>query len=258
MARERNCALALTLAAASAGCATVGPVGPSATPPPSITIELEGGALWQNRNDVRIPADGGTRFSLADVAGEGPYPIGRVTVDWDIDDRHALRHVVAPLELTGEGALAQPVDFAGASFAAGAPVEAKYRFSNYRVGYRYTFHHDDRWRLRAGATLFVRDAKVQLTQGAVSASDSNIGLVALANFAAEYRASQRFSLLAELDGLAVPQGRAFDFTLKGVYDLNERCSLALGYRTIEGGADTDDVYSFAWLNAWVASIRLRF
>jgi hypothetical protein len=255
--RERGPAWSALLAAACSGCAAVGAVGPAAKSSPRVTIEVEGGALWQNRNDVRIPADGGTRFSLADVAGEGPYPIGRVTVDWDIDDRHALRHVVAPLEFAGEGTLAQPVDFAGASFAAGAPVEAKYRFSNYRIGYRYTFHQDDRWRLRAGATLFLRDAEVQLTQGAVSASDSNVGLVPLANLAAEYRANQRFSLLAEFDGLAAPQGRALDFTLKGIYDLNEQCSLAFGYRTIEGGADNDEVYSFAWLNAWVASIRLR-
>jgi hypothetical protein len=31
-----------------------------------------------------------------------------------------------------------------------------------------------------------------------------------------------------------------------------------GYRTIEGGADVDTVYAFAWLNAVVSGIGVRF
>ena len=32
-----------------------------------LSVELEGGPVWQTRNDVRVPNDGGTDFSL--VAG---------------------------------------------------------------------------------------------------------------------------------------------------------------------------------------------
>ena len=35
-------------------------------------------------------------------------------------------------------------------------------------------------------------------------------------------------------------------------------SLGFGYRTIEGGADNDKVYNFAWLHSVVASIGFRF
>jgi hypothetical protein len=31
-----------------------------------------------------------------------------------------------------------------------------------------------------------------------------------------------------------------------------------GYRTIEGGADVDSVYAFAWLNAVVSGVSVRF
>ena len=221
-------------------------------------LDLEGGALWQNRNDVRIPGEGGTRFSIADLIGEGEYPIWRVTGDWDVDARHAVRAVIAPLEVDGTGSLPSATVFDGQTFAAGTPTDAKYRFNSYRLGYRYTYLHTEHWRLRVGGTLFVRDAEVELVQGATRASDSNVGLVPLANFAAEFYPSEDWRIVAELDDLASGQGRAVDFSLRGSYDLTEGASLSLGYRTIEGGADNEDVFSFAWLNSVFASLELRF
>ena len=64
--------------------------------------------------------------------------------------------------------------------------------------------------------------------------------------------------MAELDGLASSRGRAFDFTLRGHYDLSDQWSVGPGYRTIEGGADNDEVYNFAWLHSIVAAVAFRF
>ncbi|MEZ6013854.1 MAG: hypothetical protein R3F49_01960 [Planctomycetota bacterium] len=241
-----------------AGCASPGSPLSAHRDARPISLELEGGRLWQGRNDVRIPGDGGTLFPADELIGEGPFTAGRVTLDWDIDARHALRVVFAPLELDGTGELAQPTRFDGQTFAAGVPTKGTYRFGSYRLGYRYTFLHEERWRLRVGGTLFVRDAEVALEQGATRASDSNVGVVPLVNFAAECFPARRWRLVAELDGLAAPQGRALDLSLKAHYDLADWCSVGLGYRTIEGGADNDDVYTFAWLNSVVASVGFRF
>ena len=60
-----------------------------------------------------------------------------------------------------------------------------------------------------------------------------------------------------LDGLAGGPGRAFDTSLKFGYDLNDRWQVTLGYRTLEGGADVDSVYNFAWLHYGAASVVLR-
>ena len=224
----------------------------------AVTVDVEAGATWQSQNDVRIPGDTGTQFSMADLIGDGPYPIGRVTADWDINERHAVRAVIAPLEIDGTGELSQDTSFAGGNFSAGVPTKGTYKFSSYRLGYRYTFLHQEQWRLRVGGTLFVRDAKIELEQAGVSASDSDVGLVPLLNFSAEYFPARRWRLVAEFDGLAAPQGRAFDIALKGYYDLSDRWSLGLGYRTIEGGVDNDEVYNFAWFHSVVASIAFRF
>jgi hypothetical protein len=195
---------------------------------------------------------------MADLIDDGAEPVGRVTVDWDLDERHAVRAVIAPLEVDGNGILPGPVDFAGQTFAGGVPTQGSYRFSSYRLGYRYTFHQDDTWRLRVGGTLFVRDAEIVLQQGATRASDDDVGLVPLLNLSAEYRPSDRWWLVGELDGLAASQGRAFDLSLKGHVALSEACDLGFGFRGIEGGVDNDDVYNFAFLPAAVVSLGWRF
>ena len=223
-----------------------------------VTLELEGGPVWQSRNDVRIPGDTGTRFSMMDVTGSGPFAAARITADWDIDQHHAVRAVIAPLEFDGTGELEENTRFAGKRFDKNVRTEGTYKFSSYRLGYRYTFLHNEHWRLRFGGTLFVRDAKIELEQGGKSASDSNVGLVPLLNFAAEYYPAEKWRIVGELDGLAAPQGRAFDIALKGYYDVADWCSLGLGYRAIEGGVDNDDVYNFAWLHSVVFSVGLRF
>jgi hypothetical protein len=46
-------------------------------------FELEGGPVWQAKNEVRIPGNTGTEFSFKDLIGSGPYAAGRFTLDWN-------------------------------------------------------------------------------------------------------------------------------------------------------------------------------
>jgi hypothetical protein len=86
----------------------------------------------------------------------------------------------------------------------------------------------------------------------------NLGVVPLLYLYARYQATERFSLELEADALAAPQGRAEDVSLKGVFRLSDRVDLDLGYRLLEGGADNDEVYAFAFFNYAVAGVRVRF
>ena len=87
---------------------------------PKLAIELEGGAVWQTRNVAEIPNDGSaTRFSLADVAGNGPWPAARLYVTWNVAERHGLRLLAAPFSITETGQLDEVVRFAGATYAPG-------------------------------------------------------------------------------------------------------------------------------------------
>jgi hypothetical protein len=223
-----------------------------------VAVEMEFGPVWQSRNDVGIPAETGTRFSLKELQGSGPAGFFRATVDWNSKGRHGLRLLAAPLSIEGAGVFSRPVDFAGGTFAAAVPTSSKYQFNSYRLTYRYLLHDGEKWKWNIGATAKVRDAKIELRQGGKVHWDSNVGVVPLLHVDGEYRMSPRWSLVFDLDGLAAPQGRAFDGSLKARYQLARNVDLAFGYRTLEGGADTTDVYSFGWLHYGVASLRLRF
>jgi len=221
-------------------------------------IEIEVGPVWQSKNDVRIPGNSGTLFSFGDLTGSGPYAAGRLTIGWDIRERHSLKFVAAPLRVTGRGTFDQAVSFAGSTFAAGTSTEGNYKFDTYRLTYRYMFLNKFSWRLSAGATVLLRDAEIELQQNGVKTADSNVGVLPLLSLAAEWSFIDRWAAILDFDGLAGGPGRAFDVAIKLRYDLTDRWRLNAGYRILEGGADNDEVYNFAWFNYVFFSVGYRF
>jgi hypothetical protein len=221
-------------------------------------FEIEAGPVWQSRNDVRIPNETGTRFSLREIQGTGPFAAGRVCFDYSFNPRHEFRLVAAPLAFTATGRLNKPVSFAGTTFASGGSIEGIYKFNSYRFTYRYLIYEGDHWSLKIGATGKIRDAKIELRQAGISASDENLGFVPLIHFDAEYRWDKNWRVNFNLDGLAAPQGRAFDMAIKLKYDLSKNWTIGAGYRMLEGGADVKDVYTFGWLHYTTASVSYSF
>ena len=221
-------------------------------------VEVEAGPAWQTRNEVAIPGDTGTRFDLDDITGSGPFPYGRVTIDYQIHQRHSIRAMVAPLQIEETGTLSEPVDFRGQTFAAGVPTKATYKFNSYRLTYRYLLGCGCDWSFHIGATAKIRDAKISLEQGGVRETKYDVGFVPLIHLAYEKRLSSRWRFLTDVDFAAASQGRAIDFTAKFYYDINDRWSVGAGYRTVEGGADNDTVYTFSWFHQAVLSAVVRF
>ena len=221
-------------------------------------LGVEAGPVWQSRNDVQIPGDTGTRFSLVDLVGSGPFPYIRAELVYNFNDKHSLRLLLAPLEYTETGVLGTDVSFAGQSFRAGQSTEAKYQFNSYRATYRYRFFDSDSWQWHVGGTLFVRDAEIRLSQGGLTANDTDVGLVPLLNLYGEYKRGKAWCFILDFDGLASPQGRAVDLGLLVRYDFSQAWYLAGGYRTLEGGADNDSVYNFAWFHYLVFAAGCRF
>jgi len=247
----------LLLGLLGAAAVTVAPA--AADEEPRFALELEAGPAWQAKNDVQIPNDElGTRFSLKDLVGQGPWASGRIYFTWNIAGRHSVRALLAPLSYTETGAFDTPVDFAGASYQPGAPTEATYQFNSWRLSYRYRIKDGERWKLWIGLTAKVRDAKIALRQGPTSSQDDDLGFVPLLYFRADWRFAERWHFIFDIDALAGGPGRAIDLAAKLGYDISPRWAFTVGYRTVEGGADVDEVYNFAWFNAATASVVLRF
>ena len=220
-------------------------------------VGIEFGPLWFARNDVRIPGDTGSRFDMTDLLGSGPEYYARIGGWWNINDAHGLRIALAPLEVSGRDILARDTEFAGETFPAGE-TSATYKFNAYKFTYRYTFFDRDAWQLRVGFTGVVRDADVALRQGARRANDDNVGFVPTLHLSGDYRLADRWRFSFDFDGLAGGPGRLFDVALKLEHDLSENWRVGAGYRTLEGGVDSDDVYNFAWLHYAVLSLDYRF
>jgi hypothetical protein len=226
---------------------------------PRFVLALEAGPVWQSRNDVQIPNDEtGTRFSLVDLLGTGPQPAARLYVTWNINERHGIRALLAPLSLTGTGTPETPVDFAGERYEPGTPVDGTYKFNSWRLGYRYRLVARDRLDLFIGLTAKIRDAKVKLQQGDTSSEKTDVGFVPLLHLATDWRFLEGWHLRFDFEGLAGGPGRAFDVALLLAYDLGDRWDIGAGYRTVEGGADVESVYNFAWLHYAVGAVTYRF
>jgi hypothetical protein len=228
------------------------------TPPPLVSVEIEGGAFGFTRNDVRDPGDIGTPFTFRSLNAVGPTACFRVYVEISPSPRHTFRVLVAPLEVSGTGALDRSTFFETSTFAPAVPTKGIYKFNNYRVNWRYTLRDRERWKLQLGAGVLVRDAKIELQQGALQVADTDVGVVPVAAFTARYRASPRTHLVFDFEGLGAKQGRALDGSLKVVHDLTPHVQIGAGYRALEGGVDVKSIYNFAFIHYAVASIGYWF
>ncbi len=221
-------------------------------------LQVEAGGVWFSRNDVRIPGDDGTRFSMLDLTGRGPHPTVRIAATHAFNPRHALRVTYAPLHVDGTGTLRKTVAFNDDVFDADTPTTGSYTFNTWRLTYRWTFHDHERWRWSVGVAALIRDADITLEQGAKKQSRDDLGAVPLLHARGEYRHNERLHGILDVEGAWSPMGRALDVAAKIRYTFDSGWHVGAGYRMLEGGADNDDVYTFAWLHFACIETGWRF
>jgi hypothetical protein len=60
------------------------PAAERVPPSPALTVEL--GAAWQLRNTAQVSNEPpNTRFRIDELTGDGPFPAGRVILDWSLN-----------------------------------------------------------------------------------------------------------------------------------------------------------------------------
>ena len=220
-------------------------------------LDVEGAAAWQARNQFRIPGTTGTLVSLEDYTS-GPFPAFRGTLVWDVGEHSSLRLLAAPLRLDVDFTPEAPIDFQGETFAAFQPTRARYEFDSYRLTWLYRFRSSGAWSFRAGLTAKVRDARIGLASGSLAAEKTNTGVVPLLYGGARYAPGGRFTVDLDVDGAWAPQGYAVDLALRAEWRLAGKASAFAGYRFLDGGADNDEVYTFATFHYATAGLSLRF
>lgn len=219
-------------------------------------IDLETGLLHNAMNDVGIPGNTGTRFSLTSDFSTDLAPFIRLKIIQSLGERHTLSALYAPLVVNSSGKSTTPIDFAGEIFPANQNIKGTYKFNSYRFTYRYDFIKTSKNEFGMGFTAKIRDAKIALESNGLQAEKTNVGFVPIINFRWNHNFNDHFSLVLDGDALAAPQGRAEDVLVAGLYQLNDKISLKAGYRILEGGADNEEVYGFALFNYAVLGMTI--
>lgn len=223
----------------------------------NLEFMIEAGSVWQNRNDVQIPPDTGTRLQI-DQFNEGPFFHYRLESYYRINKRHALRLVYAPssFELTGQSD--RDVEFNGKTFSSTEDLTVRYKFNSYRLSYLYGFWGFGRDQINVGFTAKVRDAKTTFSQGGVSSTYKNVGFVPLLYFEFQKELSENWNLNFTVEAAASAQGRAIDAALKARRIMGEGATLGVGFRSLEGGADNEKVFTFSWFNYALIDFKVNF
>jgi hypothetical protein len=222
------------------------------------SLDFENGLALPGYNDVEIPRDTGTRFSLSQDLKTDPGYFVRFRVGFHWKSRHTLSLFASPFRLKAAGSVGEEVRFFEEIFDAGTPLTGVYKFSSYRLTYRYDLVRKERWRVGIGFTAFIRDAAIKIEGDGRSSNKTNVGFVPLLNFRVLWQFREKWGLLLEGDAAAAKQGRAEDVLLALQYRINDRVALRAGYRILEGGANVEEVYNFALVHFLSAGITYMF
>lgn len=223
-----------------------------------LSLDIETGGVFSGYNDVRIPGDGGTLFSLSEELEIDPSVFFRARAFYDFNPRHHLGILIAPLSLEANGQLDRDLFFQGKTFTANSALNATYRFNSYRLVYRYDFLLKEKIELGVGFTAKIRDAEISVRGDGQEARKTNVGFVPIIHFRMLWNFYDKFGMLVDGDALAAPQGRAEDVLAAIRYHVNDRIGLKLGYRILEGGADNDEVYNFSLFHYAVIGAIINF
>ncbi len=219
-------------------------------------IDFETGLVSTGYNNVAIPGNLGTRFSLKDDLTPKSAFFYRIRLNYTIKSRHTISLLYAPLETKAEGRITKNILFEGVAFPANTELVGTYKFNSYRLTYRYTIVQKPRFEFGLGLTAKIRDAKIALSSTGLASEKANLGFVPIINFRLLWHIDDKFGLLLDGDALAAPQGRAEDVQIAVTYKVSDNLNVRAGYRILEGGASNDEVYNFALFH--YASVGLSY
>jgi len=221
-------------------------------------IDFETGLIFSGYNDVRIPGNNGTLFSLKNDLKSKTELFYRIRLNYTINARHTISLLYAPLETKSMGIVSNDILFKEVVFPAYTEITGDYKFNSYRLTYRYDIVKKPKIEFGLGITAKIRDARIALSTPGLTAEKNNIGFVPIINFRLLWNIDNKFGILLDGDALSAPQGRAEDVLIAAIYTLSDRFKIRTGYRILEGGADNDEVYTFSLFHYAVFGLSYTF
>lgn len=223
-----------------------------------LSIDLETGAAAFGYNDVRIPGNTGTAFSISRELNSDPVVFFRGRLQYQIGKRHTILALYAPLTIKSRGTFMRDIDFQNERFGAGSTVDCSWKFNSYRLSYQYHVVAREKFILALGITGKIRDARIALSSTNTHAEKTNVGFVPLIRFYMDWNLYNTLHLVLDGDALVGTQGRAEDILLGFQYAPTPKLRIKAGYRILEGGADNKEVYNFSLVHYATIGASYRF
>ena len=145
-------------------------------------FDVETGIVSTGYNDVRIPNNGGTFFSLKDDLNPKSKLFYRLRASYTLKSRVTISLLYAPLEMVSNGSLTKDIIFRNDTFTANNNINAVYKFNSYRLTTRVNIINQPKIIFGLGFTAKVRDAKISLSNSFISTEETSVGMVPIINF----------------------------------------------------------------------------
>ncbi|MDG1106782.1 MAG: hypothetical protein P8N26_11545 [Cyclobacteriaceae bacterium] len=208
-------------------------------------VDVETGSVITGYNDIRVPGDLGTLFSLKDDLKSKTKIFYRLRASYTLQSRHTISLLYAPLEIKSAGRVPDKIFFNGVLFDANTDLNSIYKFNSYRLTYRYHLISQTKIILGLGFTAKIRDANIHLYSTKQTTERTSKGFVPIINFNFEWNINEAWGLLLNSDALVTPKSRAEDIQLAITYQYSDPLNIRVGYRMLEGGTDSNSGYGFA-------------
>lgn len=219
----------------------------------SSSLQVELSSTSSSFNYFQIPNTDNNRVDLPDKTITG-Y---RIKALIDITESTQLYLLFAPLSIDYSFQSNSAFEFDGVNFQNNTATDVTYKFNSYRIGYLWSFGSQD-FKYWIGPVIKVRDAEISIAQSSLNQSFDNIGPVPLLAVGLQYKLTDLFLIHLHFDGLAAPQGSAYDGALELRLAPFEKIHFSLGARILGGGADNDKLKTFAQFNSYTASLIFNF
>ena len=100
-------------------------------------VDVETGSVMTGYNDICIPGNLGTLFSLKDDLKSKTKIFYRLKASYTLQSRHTISLLYAPLKIKSAGQVTYKISFNGVLFDADTDLNSIYKFHSYRLTYRY-------------------------------------------------------------------------------------------------------------------------
>jgi len=266
--RARNVFFSASFVAAVAAFAPTASAQ-SVEPAVGVRASAEFGFLFTADHFIRLGTDGSRVDYRRDGAQDNLYAFGRLSAELDVRRRHHVTMLYQPLEIVTREVASRDLRIDGLTFPNGTPMQFRYGFPFFRVGWHYDVLAEPDRELSFGVAMQLRNATIDFESldGRLFRSRSDVGIVPLLRARGRFPIGSSSAFFAfEVDGFYAPisvlngsdnevTGAILDASVRVGWRVRPNVDLFVNLRYLGGGATgqgdptpTSDGFQSNWLN----------